>query len=70
MANINVNTQAAGYINAHQKFRDIVTFWKPLLIEYFKMSPEQREAWRQNDPFLADILRFVRAVVDTREDEL
>lgn len=70
MANITVNTQSAAYLNRHQQFKDIVTFWKPLLIEYFRMDEEQQAAWRQNDPFLADILKLVRAVVTIREDEL
>jgi hypothetical protein len=70
MANVNVNTQSAGYITQHANFVAIVTFWKPLLIEFFKLDRDQRQAWRQNDPFLNDILRFVQAVVEEREDNL
>lgn len=70
MANITVNTQAAAYINRHDQFRTIVAFWKPLLIEYFKMDGEQRRAWRQNDPFLADLVRFAKAVYSLEEGRL
>jgi hypothetical protein len=70
MANIVVNTQSAAYQNRHQQFKDIVVFWRPLILAWIKSPEEVRDAWRENDPFLNDLLRFVEAVAERRVDEV
>lgn len=70
MANINIDTTAAGYQNRLTQYNDIMAFWKPNLIEFFKMSPEQQQAWRQADPFLDRILKVSKSISDLRDDNL
>jgi hypothetical protein len=70
MANVTVDTTLPAYQNRHADFGVITAFWRPYLVEYFKHTPEQRAAWRANDPFLDDLLTFVKAVVDEREESL
>lgn len=67
---VNINTSSAGYTTRRNQFADIVAFWRPHLITFFQLSKEQRQAWRNADPFIDDILRFVKAVVDEREENL
>lgn len=62
MADVTVNTQSVAYQNRRTQFQQIVSFWRPLLIAYFKSDKELRAAWRENDPFLNDLLRFTEAV--------
>jgi hypothetical protein len=49
MANINIDTTAAGYQNRLTQYNEIMQFWKPNLIEFFKMDQEQRQAYREMD---------------------
>ena len=70
MANININTQAAGYQTRLTQYNEIMAFWKPNLTEFFKMNQEQRQAWRQADPFLDRILTVTQAITELREDNL
>jgi hypothetical protein len=70
MANVNIDTTAPGYQTRLTQYNEIMQFWKPNLIEYFKMNSEQQEAWRQADPFLRRILQVTRAITDLREEEL
>lgn len=70
MANINIDTTAAGYQNRLTQYNEIMAFWKPNLIEYFKMDSEQQEAWRQADPFLDRILTVTQAITELREENL
>jgi hypothetical protein len=70
MANINIDTTAAGYQNRLTQYNEIMQFWKPNLIEFFKMDPEQRQAWRAADPFLDRILKVTAAITELREEEL
>lgn len=70
MADINIDTSAAGYQTRLTQFNQIVQFWKPLLKEYFDMNEEQQQAWRDNDPFLNNILRFCEAVEKRSEKDL
>jgi hypothetical protein len=70
MANINIDTTAAGYQNRLTQYNEIMQFWKPNLIEFFKMNPEQKQAWRQADPFLDRILTVTQAITELREENL
>ena len=70
MANINIDTTAAGYQNRLTQYNEIMQFWKPNLIEYFKMTKEQQDAWRAADPFLDRILKVTAAINELREDDL
>ena len=70
MANINIDTTAAGYQNRLTQYNEIMQFWKPNLIEFFKMDEEQRQAWRAADPFLDRILKVTAAITELREEEL
>jgi len=63
MADLDVDTTAPAYTTRRQQFADIVTFYKERLRAYHKLrDPDMRQAWRQADPFLADLLRFAREV--------
>ena len=70
MANINIDTTAAGYQNRLTQYNEIMQFWKPNLIEYFKMTQEQKQAWRAADPFLDRILTVTQAINELREENL
>lgn len=70
MANINIDTTAAGYQNRLTQYNDIMAFWKPNLIEFFKMDREQRQAWRAADPFLDRILTVTQAITELRDDDI
>ena len=70
MANINIDTQAAAYQTRLTQYNEIMAFWKPNLIEFFKMDPEQQQAWRAADPFLDRILKVTEAITELREEDL
>ena len=70
MANVTINTQAAGYQTRLSQYNEIMQFWKPNLIEFFKMDQEQRQAWRQADPFLDRILTVTQAITELRDDSI
>ncbi len=70
MAQITVNTQSAAYANRHNQFRDIVSYWRPLIRQWIKSDQETRQIWRDNDPFLHDILRFYEAIAANLVDEV
>lgn len=71
MANINIDTSAAGYQTRLTQYNDIMAFWKPNIIEYFKMTQEQRDAWRAADPFLDRILKVSEAISNlSNEDDI
>jgi hypothetical protein len=68
MADVSVNTEAVAYKNRHNQFRAVVGFWIPVIQEYFTKTEDVREEWRQNDPFLRDLLRFVREVEEESKE--
>ena len=70
MANINIDTNAQAYTSRLTQYNEIMSFWKPNLIEYFKMTSEQQQAWRDNDPFLDRILTVTEAISNLREESL
>ena len=69
MANVVIDTQAAGYQNRLSQYNDIMAFWKPHIVAYFKMNVEQREAWRAADPFLDRILKVSAAIANLANEE-
>lgn len=70
MANVSIDTQAAGYQNRLTQYNEIMQFWKPNLVEFFKMDPEQRQAWRAADPFLDRILTVTKAITELRDADI
>lgn len=70
MANVSIDTQAAGYQNRLTQYNDIMAFWKPYLVAFFKMEPEQRQAWRAADPFLDRILTVTKAITELRDADI
>ena len=70
MANINIDTSAPAYTTRFTQYNEIMQFWKPNLIEYFKMTPEQQQAWRDSDPFLNRILTVTEAITNLQEDQI
>ena len=70
MANVDIDTQAAGYQNRLTQYNEIMAFWKPYLQQFFKLRPEQREAWRAADPFLDRILTVTAAITEYRDDNI
>ena len=67
MANTSINTTSQAYTKNHQAFKDIVAFWRPYLVQYFKETPERQQAFRENVVFFDDILRFVEKVNEQDE---
>ena len=56
-----IDTTDPNYQTRRTQFNQIVTFYGPILRDYYALrSPEAKQAWRQRDPFLQDILDFVR----------
>jgi hypothetical protein len=70
MANVSIDTQAAGYQNRLTQYNEIMQFWKPYLVEFFKMNPQQRQAWRAADPFLDRILTVTKAITELRDADI
>jgi hypothetical protein len=68
MADIIIDTSAPAYTTRHTEFRQIVQFWGPILKEYFNSRQEMKEAWRANDPFLNDLLRFAERVAIEKDE--
>ena len=56
MANITINTQAAGYQTRLTQLQDIKAFYGPRIVEYLKESPERQAIWRSRDPILDELL--------------
>ena len=67
MANTSINTTSQAYQDYHQAFQDIVVFWRPYLVQYFKETPERQQAFRDNIVFFDDLLRFVEKVNEQDE---
>lgn len=70
MANINIDTTAPAYQTRLTQYNEIMAFWKPYLIEYFKLNAPAQQAWRQNDPFLRRILQVNRAINQQSDEDL
>ena len=70
MTDLAVDTTAPAYATRRGQFADIVGFYGPRLKFYFQLSAEDRKEWRQNDPFLRDILRFARKIEAKKHEEL
>jgi len=70
MANIVIDTTSQQYTRRFTDYNDIMAFWKPNLIEFFKMNQEQRQAWRAADPFLDRILKVTQAIAELRDDDI
>jgi len=58
MPDLTVDTGAQAYTRRRGQFADIVGFWGPRLKLYFQLDADSKVAWRAQDPFLDDILRF------------
>ena len=56
MANIVIDTQAAGYQTRLTQIQDIKAFYGPRIVEYLDSSPERQAKWRAKDPILDEIL--------------
>ena len=69
MPQLQVDTQSAAYQTRHQQFQDIVSFWMPQLRKYRRLPPAMRQAWRDNDPFLNDMLRLKERFTNWDFDE-
>ena len=70
MADLAVDTTAPAYATRRQQFSDIVGFYGPRLKFYFQLSSDDKREWRQNDPFLRDILDFSRKIEAKKHEEL
>lgn len=67
---VNVDTTATGYQTRLTQYNDIMAFWKPNLITYFTLNPQQQQAWRAADPFLDRILTVTQAITELRDDDI
>jgi hypothetical protein len=70
MGNVNIDTTAPGYQNRLTQYNEIMQFWKPNLVEYFRMNVERRAAWRAADPFLDRILTVTEAITNLQEQDI
>jgi hypothetical protein len=67
---VDIDTTAAGYQTRFTQYNDIMAFWKPHIIKYYKMNKSQREAWRAADPFLDRLLTVTKAINTLSEEDL
>ena len=68
MADVNINTQSAGYQTRLTQIREIKQFYGPLVVEWIKSTPERRQKWRAKDPILSEILDIYERI-DRRSKE-
>jgi hypothetical protein len=70
MADLTVDITAQAYTKRHNDFADIVSFWNPRLKLYFQLTSVQRQEWRDQDPFLDDIMRWHERIRDKKHEDL
>jgi hypothetical protein len=56
VANITLNTQAAGYQNRLTQLREIKDYYGPMIVAYLNEPAERQEIWRTKDPILDELL--------------
>ena len=64
MADLTFDTTAPAYTTRRTQFADIVQFWNPRLELYVQLTPAQQQQWRDQDPFLDDIIRWVEKITN------
>ena len=70
MSDLTVDTTLPAYSTRRQQFAEIVGFYGPRLKFYFQLSTDDQKTWRQDDPFLRDILDFSRKIEAKKHEEL
>lgn len=56
MADVNINTQSAGYQTRLTQLQEIKQFYGPLIVEWLKSPPTRQEKWRAKDPIMDEML--------------
>ena len=56
MADVNINTQSAGYQTRLTQLQEIKQFYGPLIVEYLKSDETRKNKWRARDPILNEML--------------
>lgn len=64
MADLNINTTSAGYLNIKQKLVDVRNALRPAIQRFNRLSPEQQQAWIDNDPLLGSLVDFCEKVAN------
>jgi len=69
--NININTQAPGYVAMLSNFNSLRSYIGPKIKLYVRLDDDKRKLWRQADPLLKEVLRLVRDInkADARAEE-
>jgi hypothetical protein len=63
MADLDIDTTAAGYQNRLADIQAIKTFYGPRIRRYFTVQDEdQQSEWRQRDPILRELLDLARRI--------
>ena len=68
MATRSVDTTSQAYNRRLTDIQDIKTFYGPILGDYLRLSSEaEKQAWRQRDPILRELLDIHRKI-EAREE--
>ena len=62
MADLNINTTSAGYLNVKQKLKDVRDALRPAIKKFNRLTPEQQQAWIDNDDLVAETIDFCEKV--------
>ena len=62
MADLNIDTTSAGYLNVKQKLVDVRDALRPAIKKFNRLSPEQQQVWIDNDPLLSSLIDFCEKV--------
>lgn len=66
MADIIIDTQAAGYQTRLTQIQDIKAFYGPRIAEYLRQPTVRQEKWRAKDPILDELLD-IHEKIEARE---
>jgi hypothetical protein len=64
MANLTIDTTATAYTTMQTRFTQMKDAMRPMLRRYHGLLPDQKQAWRNSDPLLNDIITFCEKVTE------
>ena len=67
MADLNINTTSPGYLAVKQKLIDVRDALRPAIKKFNRLTPEQQQAWMDNDPLLASLVDFCEKVARRKD---
>lgn len=72
MANIDIDTTSAQYVNMMTFMGNLRTYIGPKVKLYVRISDDKQKQWRDADPLLKEVFRLVRDInkADARAEEV